>query len=87
MLYSLVLSFLPENVLVLDIARGQWGRALSIEQAGQGVGEGDEEGEDVDVHEGGVLRVRLHKGRYQLQTVGADHFRFSKVGPDHSAES
>ena len=54
MLYSLVLSFLPENVLVLDIARGQWGRALSIEQAGQGVGEGDEEGEDVDLHQGGV---------------------------------
>lgn len=49
-----LLSFLPENVLVLDIARGQWGRALSIKQAGQGVGEGDEEGEDVDLHEGGV---------------------------------
>ena len=74
-------------MLVLNIARGEGRRALPIEEAGQGVGERDEEGEDVDVHEGGVLRVRLHQGRYQLQTVGADHFRFSKVGPDHSAES
>ena len=61
MLYSLVLSFLPENVLVLDIARGQWGRALSIEQAWQGVGERDEEGEDVDLHEGRVHSLCLYQ--------------------------
>ena len=74
-------------MLVLNIARGEGRRALPIEEAGQGVGERDEEGEDVDVHEGGVLRVSLHQGRYQLQAVRADHFWFSKVGPDHSAES
>ena len=60
-LYLFVLCFLPENMLVLDIARGQWGRALSIEEAGQGVGEGDEEGEDVHLHEGGVHWLRLHQ--------------------------
>ena len=58
--HNLQLS-LPENVLVLDIARGQWGRALSIEQAWKGVGERDEEGKDVDLHEGRVHRLRLHQ--------------------------
>lgn len=52
---------LPEDVLVLYIARRQWGRALSIEQAWQGVGERDEEGEDIDLHQGRVHGLCLHQ--------------------------
>jgi len=51
----------PEDVLVLYIARRQWGRALSIEQAWQGVGERDEEGEDIDFHQGRVHGLCLHQ--------------------------
>ena len=60
LLLFLVLS-MPENVLVLYVARRQWGRALSIEQARQGVGERDEEGEDIDLHEGRVHRLCLYQ--------------------------
>ena len=59
--FSLYVLSLPENVLVLDIARRQWGRALPIEQAWQGVGQRDEEGENVDLHEGRVRRLSLHQ--------------------------
>ena len=52
---------MPENVLVLYVARRQWGRALSIEQARQGVGERDEEGEDIDLHKGRVHGLCLYQ--------------------------
>ena len=52
---------LPENMLVLDIAGRKWSGALSIEQAWQGVGEGDEEREDINFHEGGVQGLCLHQ--------------------------
>ena len=59
--FSLYVLSLPENVLVLDIARRQWGRALPIEQAWQGVGQRDEERENVNLHEGRVRRLSLHQ--------------------------
>ena len=61
LLLSLFVLSLPEDVLVLYIARRQWGRALSIEQAWQGVGERDEEGEDIDFHQGRVHGLSLHQ--------------------------
>jgi hypothetical protein len=43
---------------------------FSIEEAGKGVGETDEEGEHVHLQYGGVARIHLQDSRQKLQAVG-----------------
>jgi len=49
----------PQDVVVLDVAGGQRGGALAIEQTWKGECEGDEKTEHVQLQYGGIARVCL----------------------------
>ena len=77
----------PQDVVVLDVAGGERGGTLAVEEAGQGEGEGDEEAEHVQLQDARVTLLRLQQRGQQLQPVALDHLRLTEVRADNSAES